>query len=273
MGRQPVALGLSGPSPALARVAETQMTSPRADTSHPSSGTLTRAREMSVPTASHKMKCPSPCDPMDCSPPGSSVHGISQARILGWVAMPSSRGSSWPRDRTHISCIGRVSLYHWATCEALEDEEKGSKRLIDFSKVTRSHSSKPAESDLSASLCHPQTLSGPGCGSELCWSRWASPVTSRSFPLHLPLLGHNKAGLTSMAESVTLTSTPESDSESLGSGRGGRGTPWQCAPGGLGPQGACWLPETAWAWLPPALYDQYDRLCESQFSSSVNSRC
>ena len=44
------------------------------------------------------------CDPMDCSLPGSSVHGILQARILQWVAMPSSRGSSWPRDQTHISC-------------------------------------------------------------------------------------------------------------------------------------------------------------------------
>ena len=45
------------------------------------------------------------CDPMNCSPPGSSVHGIFQARILEWVAMPSSRGSSQPRDRTHVSCI------------------------------------------------------------------------------------------------------------------------------------------------------------------------
>ena len=44
-------------------------------------------------------------DPMDCSRPGSSVHGISQARKLGWVAISSSRGSSQPRDRTHISCI------------------------------------------------------------------------------------------------------------------------------------------------------------------------
>jgi len=41
---------------------------------------------------------------MDCSPPGSSVHGISQARILGWVAISLSRGFSWHRDRTHISC-------------------------------------------------------------------------------------------------------------------------------------------------------------------------
>ena len=49
-----------------------------------------------------------PCDPMDCSPPGSSVHGILQARILEWVAMPASRGSSWPRDCTHISCISCI---------------------------------------------------------------------------------------------------------------------------------------------------------------------
>ena len=44
-------------------------------------------------------------DPMDCSPPGSSLPGILQARILEWVAISSSRGSSWPKDRTHISCI------------------------------------------------------------------------------------------------------------------------------------------------------------------------
>ena len=44
--------------------------------------------------------CPALCDPMDCSPPGSSVHGILQARILEWVAMPSSRESSPHRDRT-----------------------------------------------------------------------------------------------------------------------------------------------------------------------------
>ena len=44
-------------------------------------------------------------NPMDCSPPGFSVHGILQARILEWVAMPSSRGSSWPRDWTHVSYV------------------------------------------------------------------------------------------------------------------------------------------------------------------------
>ena len=53
--------------------------------------------------------CPSLCDPMDCSPPGSSVHGILQARILEWVAIPFSRGSSQPRNRTRIS----TPLLHW----------------------------------------------------------------------------------------------------------------------------------------------------------------
>ena len=47
--------------------------------------------------------CPALCDPMDCSPPASSVHGILQARTLECVAMPSSRGSSWPKDRTCVS--------------------------------------------------------------------------------------------------------------------------------------------------------------------------
>ena len=59
------------------------------------------------------------CDPMDCSSPGSSHHGISQARILEWVAISLSGGSSWPRGWTLVSCIGRRILYHWATWKAL----------------------------------------------------------------------------------------------------------------------------------------------------------
>ena len=51
---------------------------------------------------------------MDDGPPGSSVHRISQARILKWVVISFSRGSSRPRDQTHISSDGRI-LYHWAT--------------------------------------------------------------------------------------------------------------------------------------------------------------
>ena len=62
--------------------------------------------------------CPTLCNPMDCSPPGSSVHWILQARILEWVAVSFSRGSSQPSDQTHVFYIGRGILYHCATWEA-----------------------------------------------------------------------------------------------------------------------------------------------------------
>ena len=68
--------------------------------------------------------CPTLCDPVDCSPPGSSVHGISQAKILEWVAISFSRGSSRLRSRTHFSCIaggfftaelsGKPAYLEWA---------------------------------------------------------------------------------------------------------------------------------------------------------------
>ena len=63
-----------------------------------------------------------PCFPMNCSPPGSSVHGILQAKILEWVAIFFSRGSSWPRDQTYLSCVGRWILYYCITREALEED-------------------------------------------------------------------------------------------------------------------------------------------------------
>ena len=59
--------------------------------------------------------CPTLRDPMDYSLPGSSAHGTLQARILEWVTIPFSRGSSWSRDWTQVSCTGRQILYHWAT--------------------------------------------------------------------------------------------------------------------------------------------------------------
>ena len=59
-------------------------------------------------------------DPMDCSPPGSSVHEISLARILEWVTISFSRGSSWPRDWTQISCTSGQILYHLSRQESPE---------------------------------------------------------------------------------------------------------------------------------------------------------
>ena len=69
----------------------------------------------------HAQLCPTLCNPMDCSPPGSSVHGISQARILEWVTICSSRGSYQPRDQTfvsYVSCIGRRILSRSTTWKA-----------------------------------------------------------------------------------------------------------------------------------------------------------
>ena len=84
---------------------------------------------MCVCVLSH-ISCVWLCDSMDCSPPVSSVHGILQARILGWVVMPFSRGPSWPRDWTSISCITGRSFTDWATKKALDY----------FISTTKSHS-------------------------------------------------------------------------------------------------------------------------------------
>ena len=73
-------------------------------------------------------------DPMDCSPPGASVHGILQARILEWVAMTSSRGSSQPRDSTRIYPHCRQTVYHLSQslqscptlCDAIDGSPPGS---------------------------------------------------------------------------------------------------------------------------------------------------
>ena len=53
----------------------------------------------------YAQSCPTLCNPTDCRPPGSSVHGTLQARILEWVGIPFSRGSAQPRDRTRVSCM------------------------------------------------------------------------------------------------------------------------------------------------------------------------
>ena len=59
--------------------------------------------------------CPALCNLMDCSPPGPSVHGILQARILEWVAIPFSGALSWPKDRSWVSCTASRFFTIWAT--------------------------------------------------------------------------------------------------------------------------------------------------------------
>ena len=78
----------------------------------------TTGYRLSVCSRSVTQSCPTLSDLLYCSPPGSSIHGISQARILEWDAISYFRGSSWPRNRTHLSCFGQWILYRWVTWEA-----------------------------------------------------------------------------------------------------------------------------------------------------------
>ena len=71
----------------------------------PNPGIEPRSPALEVKWSEVTQPCPTLCDPVDCSPPGSSIHGILQARILEWGAVSFSRGSSQPRDWTRVSCI------------------------------------------------------------------------------------------------------------------------------------------------------------------------
>ena len=64
--------------------------------------------------------CPTLCDSMDCSPQGSSLHGVLQAKILEWVATPFSSGSSWPRDGALVSCIAGGFFTNWAELQSAD---------------------------------------------------------------------------------------------------------------------------------------------------------
>ena len=76
--------------------------------------------------------CQMVCDPMDCSPPGSSAHEILQARILEWVAISFSRGSSQPRDQTRVSCIAGGFFTDWGTREVLRAKIRSKYRQKDL---------------------------------------------------------------------------------------------------------------------------------------------
>ena len=82
-------------------------------------GTFLASEYSGAAAAKSLQSCLTLCDPIDGSPPGSSIHGIFQARVLEWVTMPSSRGSSQPRDQTQVSCIASGFLTLRAMREAL----------------------------------------------------------------------------------------------------------------------------------------------------------
>ena len=74
--------------------------------------------------------CPTLCDPMDCSLPGFSVHGIFQARVLEWVAISFSRGYSWPRGWTQVSHIAGRRFTVWAIREASRSPKTVTLKLV-----------------------------------------------------------------------------------------------------------------------------------------------
>ena len=107
---------------------------------------------------------------MDCSPPGSSAHGILQARILEWVAISSSRGSSRPRDQTCVSCIGRRVLYHWATSVQFSSVQFSCSVVSDSLRLHEQQHARPP---------HPSLT--PGVHPNPCpLSRWCHPTISSS---------------------------------------------------------------------------------------------
>ena len=131
------------------------------------------------------------CDPLDCSPPGCSVHGISQARILEWVAISFSEGSSQLRDQTHVSC---VYLLHWqADSLPLHHLENPRLHSVQFSCSVVSDSLRPHELQHARPPCLSLT---PGVYSNSCpSSRWchraisSSDVPFSSCPQSLPASG------------------------------------------------------------------------------------
>ena len=118
-------------------------------------------------------------DPMDCSPPGASVHGILQARILEWVAMPSSRGSSQPRDRTQCLRHRQMSSLPLAPLEkAIATQQPKTPRRNQYEReIFVAYNSLPQ--------------SGPAIGNQLPDSFPSVPVgTSSHGPTHFLLSSH-----------------------------------------------------------------------------------
>ena len=88
------------------------------------------------------------CNPVDCSPPGSSIHGNFQARILEWVAIPSSRGSSQPRDQTQVFCIAKGFFTIWAINYTLILKKQKQKNKRKQNKQTNKQKNKKTLPDL-----------------------------------------------------------------------------------------------------------------------------
>ena len=117
--------------------------------------------------------CPTLCNPMDCSLPGSSVHGIFQATVLEWIAISFSRGSSWPRDWTQVSYIVDTRFTVWATREVIHSFNSACVDIYVLSKYEYAsfvtctpgpwaHASEWVCAQLYPTLCNPMRCSSSG---------------------------------------------------------------------------------------------------------------
>ena len=133
--------------------------------------------------------CLTLCGPMDCRPPGSSVHGILQARILEWVAIFFSRGSPPLKDRTQVSCIAGRFFTAWAPGKLLQtggpwnkpntDSEPGKARwLAKGNPEEMPHLGPP----VSLSLFLPKKYFPSLCGNSFLHSRWAKALSLATVP-------------------------------------------------------------------------------------------
>ena len=114
---------------------------------------------------------------MDCSPPGSSAHGVSQTRKLEWVATSFSRGSSQPRNQTCVPWIGRWILYHWATREDQKGHEEMQCPLTGQSRLGKTKAFSPMSKTSNNAV-----LSGAGVvlwSSIMLWPQGCSCLTEQ----------------------------------------------------------------------------------------------
>ena len=123
--------------------------------------------------------CPTLFDPLECSLPGSSVHGILQARMLEWVAIPFSRGSSSSRDQTRVFCIAGRFFTIWATREALSVGQV--RKISDVKLAAKPHpkdkSILPPECSVGSTIFRPRFLFWwvRGCSNTL--ATWCKELT------------------------------------------------------------------------------------------------
>ena len=133
---------------------------------------------------------------LEYSLPTSSVHGISQAKILEWVSIFFSRQSSWPRDQTHVSSIGRQILYHWDTREApyIMLLSRFSRVRLCVTPETAAHHASPSLGFSRQEHWSGLPFPSPMHDSEK-WKWGRSVVSNSSDPMHCSLPGSSVHGI------------------------------------------------------------------------------